>query len=174
MLGAPVQSGISTPPLEPLTILYDYAGGSNLAYKGWAKSNQITPVNLGSVASFSAASPGVLTFTNAHGLNYDATGAKATATPAIAISGGTGNWAAANGVWVFQATSTTAGNIASVITGSLTKLNTTGFGAVTGTLVVYTLSPQTSAPIWSIQAYIYNASNAIEWSGWPVNVAGAG
>ena len=171
MIGAPVSTNISAPPLEPLTVIFDYAGGNNLIYKGWAKSGQGL-YTAPAVSAFSAASPGVLTFASAHGYNWVAAGP--TAQPSIAISGGTGNWKAVNGIWIFQPTAATTGTLASVVAGSLTQLDTTGFGAVTGTLVVTSRAPRTFDPCWSIQLFVYNASNAEIWSGWPTSSFGAG
>jgi hypothetical protein len=175
MPGAPTQVNISAPPLVPLTTILDYGGGSNLVYRGWALSAQGRHATLSPVASFTAATPGVMTFTVAHGLNYDTTDSKATAQPSVAISGGTGNWAAVNGIWIFQPTSTTAGTLASVVGGLLTQLDTSTFGALAGTLTVNTLSPRTSDPVWSIQTFVYStASGAQIWSGWPSQANGAG
>jgi len=172
--GAPTQVNISAPPLVPLTTLLDYGGGSNLVYRGWAMSAQGRHSTLSPIAAFSQAGPGVMTFTVAHGLNYDTADSKATAQPSVAISGGTGNWTAVNGIWIFQPTSATAGTLASVVGGLLTQLDTSTFGAVTGTLVVNTLSPRTSDPVWSIQYFVYLSSGAQTWSGWPAQALGAG
>jgi hypothetical protein len=174
MAGAPVQINISAPPLVPLTTILDYAGGTNLVYRGWALSSQGRHATLSPVNTFSNANPGVMTFSQAHGLNYDSSDAKTTSQPTVAISGGTGNWAAVNGIWIFQPTSDTAGTLASVVGGLLTQLNTLTFGALAGTLVVNTLAPRTCDPVWSIQTFIYTASGAQIWTGWPAHVGGAG
>ena len=165
--------GVSDSPLPPSAFqtIYDYAGGTNLTYTGWARSAQRAYVTLPSVSSFTAANPGIVTFASAHGLDYQAL---VTSLACVAVSGGTGNWAAANGVWVFTPTGANTGKISVNVAGTLTDLNTTTFGAVTGTLVFTTRSPRTIDPVWSIKKNAFDAGNKLIWSGWASNPTGAG
>jgi hypothetical protein len=176
MLGAPVNSSIGPPPIA-IQKVYDYAGGSAVVYIGFANSNQGSIGTAGNqgilpaITAFTGANPGVITFASAHGFGYDSSDTQATMLPIIAIAGGTGNWVAANGVWVFTPTSATAGTISS----AGTSLNTTGFGAITGiTFVTTTLAPRTSSAVWAIQKFVYSGAGAILFQGWAQNAPGVG
>lgn len=91
-----------------------------------AEITAIVPVTASlSVSAATAASPGVFT-TATH--NF-VPGER------VSISGGTGSWAPANGDWIVNTVPlTTTFSVAALTTG--TPLNTTGFGALTGTVVV--------------------------------------
>lgn len=85
----------------------------------------IVPVTASlSVSTATAANPGVFTTATHNAVP----GARVT------ISGGTGSWAAANGDWIVNTVpATTTFSVAALTTG--TALDTTGFGALAGTVV---------------------------------------
>ena len=126
--------------------------GSNMDYLCYSRSNgDIT--TLPTISAASNASPVSLTIT-AHGLDYQS---GATIAPAIFISGGTGNWAAINGLWI------------ATITGANTMtipVDSTAFGALTGTFVVTTRAVPTTTKKWAIRKNVYDGSNNLIWSGW--------
>lgn len=110
------------------------AAGQNIQAMMRLSSADVTAIvpvtaNL-SVSSATAASPGVFT-TASHSFVVG---------QRVTISGGTSSWAAANGDWVINtAPAVTTFSVAALSTG--TPLNTTGFGALSGTVVV------TSVPV---------------------------
>jgi hypothetical protein len=113
-----------------------------------AKSQQSSPVRL-SPSAASNANPVSFTAT-AHGFDTNSL-------PLVTISGGTGNWAAVNGTWT------------ATITGANTftiPVNSTTFGAVSGTLLVTTYAPLTNVAVWSVKKFVYDGSNNLIWSGW--------
>lgn len=130
----------------PSQVLYYYSG-SNLQYTCEARASQVNPSTI-TVSAASNASPVSFTAT-AHGLDYQS---GATITPVVTITGATGNWTPINGTWQATPTSANAFTIA---------IDSSGFGALTGTLVVTTLSPRTTLSQWLITKYAYNGSNAI-------------
>jgi hypothetical protein len=143
--------------------LFDYAGGSNLTYIGYALSNQHEAASTTeSIASATNANPVVFTVTGGHGFDYQS---GATILPVVCVSGGTGNWTAVNGCFVGTPTASTTFSI---------PVNSTSFGAVTGTLVLTTNAPLTTKAIWAIEKFVYNGSNQIIFSGWAANPSGAG
>lgn len=91
-----------------------------------AEITAIVPVTANlSVSSATAANPGVFT-TATHNFVVG---------ERVTISGGTGNWAAANGNWIINTVpATTTFSVAALTTG--TALDTTSFGALSGTVVV--------------------------------------
>jgi|SRR5689334_15104029 len=141
-------------------IISDYGGGTNLIYTGYADSDQLKDQVI-SVSAASNASPVSFTATS-HGFDYQSL---ATATPAVKITGGTGNWAAINGVWIATPTSANAFTI---------PVDSTAFGALTGTLVVTTRAPLTSNAVWAISKNVYDAGGKLIWAGWAAAVPGAG
>lgn len=157
--GSPVNQTIGAPP-KPFQVIYDYAGGNTLTYIGYALSDQISTVTI-TVSAATNANPVSFTAT-AHGFDYQA---KATILPTVCISGATGNWTPINGCWT--ATPTDANDFT-------IPVNSTAFGALTGTLVVTTRAPLTSSPIWAINKLVYDGSNRLIWSGWATNPGGAG
>lgn len=100
-------------------------------------------------SAFSNANPGVVTAT-AHGFH-------AASSPQVTISGGTGNWAAVNGTWRITYVD---GNSFSI------PVDTTSFGAVSGTLVFTTKAPRLSSLIWMVSKAATDGTNAtaVVWS----------
>lgn len=133
--------------------------GSDLTYLCKARSAQ--PISTITVSAASNANPVSFTAT-AHGLDYQS---GATITPLISIQGATGNWTPINGVFVATPTSANTFTIA---------VDSTAFGALTGTLTVTTRAPKTTSLIWSIWHGVYS-SGMLLWSGWASgpSVAGA-
>ncbi len=134
--------------------------GSNLTYMCLARSDQRNARTV-TVSAASNANPVSFTAT-AHGFDYQA---GATATPVVKITGATLTWAPINGVWIATPTSANAFTI---------PVDSTTFGALTGTLVVSTLAPKTTDPVWAIQKLVYDGSNNLIWVGWGTKVPGAG
>lgn len=137
------------PPAIAYQQILSYDGSNNLLYMCQAKSVHMQESSV--VVAISAASnaaAAVLTSTG-HGLY-------ASALPLVTISGGTGNWAAANG--------TRTATIVDANTFSI-PVNSTGFGALTGTLVFTTQSPRTTRPLWAVWKGVYTSNN-LTWSGW--------
>lgn len=172
--GAPVDTSSGPPPIA-FTKIFDYSGGSSIVYIGYALSDQGKATQLPAITGITNANPGVITWASAPG--FDIQGATVTSLPVIAISGGTGSWTAINGVWVYQPASgsTTTGTLLNPSTG--VQLDTTAFGAVTGTLVAYTRAPLTSAKCWAISKNVNSAGGAVLFTSWgalPGGPAGAG
>lgn len=145
------------PPPFATQVLSDYSG-TDLVYTGYAMSN--SGESTVTVSAASNANPVSFTAT-AHGFNF--VGAAATMLPVVRITGATGNWTPINGVWVATPTSANAFTIA---------VDSSGFGALTGTLVVTTLAPRTSQPVWSISKNVYTAGGVLVWTGWAALPAG--
>jgi len=83
-------------------------------------------------SAFSNANPGVVTST--HGFHSNSS-------PMVTISGGTGAWAAVNGTWKATYINGTSFSI---------PVDTTAFGAVTGTLVFTTKAPRLTSNFWMV------------------------
>ena len=123
--------------------------GSNLIYA--CKAASIQPVSPSiSIASASNASPVVFTISGGHGFNLSST-------PTVTIAGGTGNWAAVNGSFTATVINTTTYSIV---------VDSTAFGAVTGTLTYTTRAPRITSAVWSIQKLIYDGSNNLIFAAW--------
>ena len=120
-----------------------YDGGGNLEYVCTTKAVQRRPSTL-SVTAATNASPAVLTVT-AHGFST-------LMSPAITISGATGNWTPINGKSKATVINTNTFSI---------PVNSTTFGALTGTVRLDTWAPRTSDPIWHIVKLTYNGSNQL-------------
>jgi hypothetical protein len=45
-------------------------------------------------------------------------------------------------------------------------VDSTAFGAVTGTLTYVTRAPRTTSPVWSVQKFVVDGSSNLIWSGW--------
>lgn len=156
--GSPVNP-TAGPPATPYQKIFAYTG-TNLEYICVARSNQQS-VSTITVSAASNANPVSFTAT-AHGFDYQSA---ATTTPVVTITGATGNWTPINGTWKATPTSANAFTIA---------VNSTTFGALTGTLVVTTRAAKTTDARWAIQRFVYDGSNNLIWSGWAANPAGAG
>lgn len=154
----PVNQSIGSPPFAVQSI-YDYAGGANLVYVGSAMSDQGRD-QIMTVSAASNANPVSFTAT-AHGFDYQSA---ATTTPVVCISGATLNWTPINGCFAATPTSANAFTIA---------VDSTTFGALTGTLVVTTRAPLTTSPVWAISKNVYTGTTII-WSGWAALPSGAG
>ncbi len=139
-----------------------YYSGSNLTYVCAAKSAQLNPSTI-TVSAASNASPASFTAT-AHGLGDYATFG-ATSTPTVCITGYTGNWTALNGCFTVTTTSANAFTIA---------VDSSAFGAVTGTPVFTTLAPRWNQAVWSILKLVYDGSNNLVFQGWAAAPGGAG
>src|SRR5579859_5197110 len=164
--GSPTNSSKGV-PYKAYEGLYYYSG-ANLIYACYAPSYQpgnnasTKPPSTITVSAASNANPVSFTAT-AHGFG-DFVTLGPTSTPVVKITGYTGNWAALNGVWSVIVTSANAFTIA---------VDSTAFGAVTGTAVFTTYSPLWNKPVWSIQTFVYSGANLI-FSGWATSNPGAG
>lgn len=123
--------------------------GTDLLYLCKANSIQPTSPSI-SIASATNASPVVFTVSGGHGFNVSSL-------PLVTISGGTGNWTAVNASLTATVLSSTTFSVA---------VDSTAFGAVTGTLVYTTRAPRTTSSIWSVQKFVYDGSNNMIWAGW--------
>lgn len=119
--------------------------GTNLQYLCTALSTQPQPTVI-TVSAVSNANPAAATATG-HGFTWPS----ATAVqPLVLVTGGTLNWLPFNGVWAVTPTSANAFTV---------PVNTTAFGAVTGTLVFTTLAPRLTYPNWWVQKFTYDGSS---------------
>lgn len=145
--GAPVQVS-PLPFYRPVYTLQFFDGSNRLEYicRAYSASSNGTF----SVSSATAANPGVFTSAS-HGLFVT----NVTNRPKVVISGGTGNWAAANGTWVAIPISTTT---FSLLDSAGTALNTTGFGALAGTVVMSTSAPRINDYIWFLTKLVYDGT----------------
>jgi len=152
----------SGPPVVPLQTFLFYSG-SNLQYVCYAKS--LSPNSFFTIASATAASPAVFTFT-AHGFYV----ANAITTPRVTVTGATGSWVSLNTDWLLTPVSANTFTLANPVTG--TNLNSTGFGALTGTVVLNTTAPRTSQNYWSILKLTYDGSSNLTGKFWAFGDAG--
>ncbi len=156
----------STGPLETI----NYYSSNNLIYSCTALavqprslpgfSGSTTNAGIITVSAASNASPVSFTAT-AHGLDYQS---GATVLPVVTISGGTGAWAGVNGQFVATPTSANAFTI---------PVDSTAFGALSGTLVVTTTAPKTTEAVWLVKGFVYATANLI-FSGTGFAPGGAG
>lgn len=170
VLGAQVNGvAVSVSPFPYLTAddsINYYDGSNNLIYSCVANSNtpgtNTSQPSVVTVSAISNASPASFTAT-AHGFGDFATHG-ATMTPTVKVAGLTGNWTPLNGVWKAIITTANAFTIA---------VDSTSFGAVTGTVAVTTLAPRWNLPVWSIWGAVYTSGNLL-FSGWASAPGGAG
>ena len=104
------------------------------------------------ITSATAANPGVFT---ASGYGLFVSGARYT--PTVTIAGATGSWVSANATWVLVPVSSTTFTLANQTTG--TAFNTTGFGALTGTVIASTTAPRTNIGNWTIRSITLDGSS---------------
>lgn len=148
---------------EGPTIAISEGGPTNAAYQhvyGYSGSNLIytcTAASVNSTRAFTRVS--ISAATNANPVVFTSTGhgLDANSRPKVTISGGTGNWTAANGTFTATVTSANAFSI---------PVDSTAFGALTGTVVFTTTGPRTVLAEWSVKLYGYDGSNNLIWSGW--------
>lgn len=139
----------------PKVVMMFYTGAiTSPEYICTARNTQ-TSTNI-AISSATAANPGVFTASADTGLYIDSTHILK---PRITITGGTGNWTAANGTWVVNPTAATTFTIRNTSTG--TELDTSSLGAVAGTLVASTTSPRFNQMHWVVRKSIFDGSNRI-------------
>lgn len=87
--------------------------------------------------------------------------------PSVTISGGTGNWTAINGVWGDPGT-TNAANPATVIDANTFSIpvNSTAFGALTGTITFTTTAPRLTVGEWAVKKLVTSGGGNLIWVGW--------
>lgn len=138
------------PPNTPYHIVYGYSG-SNVIYACYTPSTATTGVRYLTTLNISAA-------TNASPVVFTTTASFDTATrPIVVIQGGTGNWTAVNGTFTATIVDSTHFSI---------PVNSTAFGAVTGTLTFQSYSTPLNQPFWAVQLYAYNGSNQVISTFW--------
>lgn len=152
------------PPNVPYQILLFYSG-SNLEYICLGRSENST--TSAAISSATAANPGVFTSTG-HGFFTTS----AIATPVISISGATGSWVPANGTWIMLPIDANTFNIRNRTTG--VALDTTGFGALTGTVTLSSRAPRTNQYQWSISKLTYDGSSNLTGKFWAYSASGGG
>lgn len=148
--GAPVNQTDGPPPVATQKLLF--YSGANLERICTAFS--IQPASEETSISISAASnANPVSFTStAHGMSTDTR-------PQVIVSGGTGSWAAVNGTFTATPTGANTWTI---------PVDSTAFGAVTGTLVFTTRAPRTGRNVWAVQFFVYDVSNnqvSATWKG---------
>lgn len=147
---AQIETTFSPFPNRPVTKITHYtAGVADYICAAWT----VQPVSTITVSAISNANPGSMTAT-AHGFYYLATAVQKLG---VWISGLTANWAPLNGWHVLTPTSANA---------IATDVDTSGFGAPTGTIVVSTDAPRASASIWAIQVWAPDAPSNVTLQTW--------
>ena len=150
--GQIVNTSIGAPPLGYTKVL-GYSG-SNLAYTCVSVSNMAVtgatrPRSSASISAATNANPVVFTSTG-HGFPISSR-------PNVTIVGGTGNWTAINGSFVATVIDANTFSI---------PVNSTAFGALTGTITFTTNAPRLTIAEWAVQKFAYDGSNNLIWSGW--------
>lgn len=148
MAQAPEVTISQSPPPTGYQLIYGYTG-ANLIYICYARSHQFQQSAQISISAASNASAAVLTSAS-HGFDTHSR-------PNITISGGTGNWTAINGTFV--------ATIVNANTFSI-PVDSTTFGALTGTIRFTTFAPRTNQQMWAVKQFSYDTSNNLVWSGW--------
>jgi hypothetical protein len=138
------------PPMVAYQKVFGYSG-TNLTYICYARSVDQSRVNRAGVSISAASNAAAVSFTsNGHGFD-------ASSRPKVTISGATGGWTSVNGT--FTATITGANTFTIAVDSS-------AFGALTGTLVFKTTAPRTSIAEWAVKRYVYDGSNNLIFQGW--------
>jgi hypothetical protein len=150
------------PPQTPLLTLMFYTG-TNLMFVCSAKS--VSSETSLTIASATAAGPGVFTST-AHGFFTTS----ASPRPIVSISGATLLWASLNADWLLTPVDANTFTLANPTTG--TNLDSTGFGALTGTVVLTTKAPRTNQWQWAIRRFLYDGSSNLLSTQWSFGDAG--
>lgn len=147
-LAAQLKVDLSQFPTGPsVEAVYAYDGSNNLLSACYALTIDTTSRRSSIITSISAATnanPVVFTSTG-HGFNLNIR-------PKVTISGGTGNWTAVNGT--FTATIVDANSFS-------IPIDSTTFGAVTGTLTYTTTAPRSNVAEWEVILYSYTSTNLI-------------
>lgn len=142
---------ISSVPLNATQSIFGYTG-TNMIYACVARSI----VTLGqrpaiTVAISAATNASPVVFTSAtHGFAISSR-------PQVTIFGGTGNWTAVN----VTATAT----VIDANTFSI-AVDSSGFGAVTGSLKFRTTAPRSTVAEWAVTTMTYDGSSNLIWKGW--------
>jgi hypothetical protein len=134
-----------SPADDAFTVITHFTAG-NPDYVCKARSTQ--NISVVTVSAISNANPGIMTATG-HGFYYNSSGPVAQHFAAF-ISGLTGNWLPLNGLHTLYASSADA---------LTTDVDTSTFGAVTGTIVVSTRAPNTKAKVWAVQSLGFDGSS---------------
>lgn len=128
---------------QPCQAVLNYSG-SNLTSICYAIANLATRSNKPGVSISAATNANPVVFTStAHGL---AIGSR----PTVTVSGGTGNWTGVNVTKVATIVDANSFSIA---------VDSTTFGAVTGTLVFTSTAPRSGQAEWAVKALAYDGSN---------------
>lgn len=145
------------PDLSGWQVFYTYVSGANTNVCYALSTDNVRLKYIHAITGATAANPGVFTST-------DLFAAFPSGGPKITIVGGTGNWAAANGTWIAVFATQTTFSI--YPPGSSTPLNTTTFGAVTGTLTFTTTAPALNNPVWASRLLYYNGTSQLVSKTW--------
>jgi hypothetical protein len=157
--GQPVSISPAPVPQAFTTITHYTSGNPDRVCKARSTQDVFTITT----SAISNANPGVITAT-AHGFYYDSGNTSVVQKFVVFISGLTGSWAPLNGLQVVFASSANA---------LTSTVNTTAYGAVTGTAVVSSRAPRVTASIWSVLTTVYDSSNNPTITAWPVPTTGA-
>jgi hypothetical protein len=134
---------------------FDTTAGSDLVtYVCHARSFGQPAGTLSTVtySAISNANPAVVTATG-HGFNLHSS-------PTVVITGGTGNWAAFNGTVKATVVNDNSFSI---------PINTSAFGAVTGTIVIKSNAPSETAAMWKVQKVVTDSDGKNAKSFWSYN-----
>lgn len=144
------------PPAVGVQLLLTYSGG-NLSYLCRARSIVSSRESRSvSISAATNANPAVFTVPSPHGFD-------ATMKPKIKITGATGNWAVLNRSWTALITSTTTFTL---VDETGTPVDSTSYGALTGTLILRTQAPRTIIGEWAVKRFFYDAGGNMISSAW--------
>lgn len=135
---------------RPVAVLQYYDGSNRLEYlcRCYSQTTRTTFT----VSSATNAATAVFTTATAHGLFVTSWNNRVKVT----VSGGTGNWAAANSTWILVPVSGTTFSLYYPSNGA--ALDSSGFGALTGTIVISTDAPRTNQNYWHVLKLSYDGS----------------
>lgn len=144
------------PPSGPaMQSVYIYSGTAVIAIC-WSPSAPVTQIGSSiaritrniSITAATNASAAALTVTT-HGFSLSSL-------PSITIKGATGNWAPINGTFIATPTDANTFTI---------PVDSTSFGALTGTVTFITTAPRTTIAEWAVQIFKYTGSQ-VNFKGW--------
>ena len=126
-----------------------FYSGTNLAYVCTALSGQGMQTSL-NITTATNANPGVFTST-AHGFDL-------TTNPRVTFATAPTGWSALTvGSWIVVPINANTFSLRGAETG--TALDTSGFGAWSGTYAMKTYAPRTNQNVWQIEKFQYDGSN---------------
>lgn len=140
-----------SPPPRGWEQVINYTGNNatSICYSPSTLTTGLRAATRVSISAATNASPVVFTSTG-HGFALSAR-------PQVTVSGATGGWTGVNG--------TRTATVIDANTFSI-PVDSTGFGALTGTVVFTTTAPRSAQPEWAVKIITYDGSNNAIWIGW--------